>query len=194
MNEELKNIEIRIIAELMKNSHRSDREIARAVGVSQPTVSRAIRRLEKEGIIKEYTMIPDFRRLGYQIMALAFLGKQETQRQEESEELRRAARELEKKTPYANITVVDGMGIGKGRVLINLYRDYRSYLEGMTTIRSLPYVEPDEAESFLIDLCDERNFRVLSLEQVARHIQSFAEDLAKKGQKKPNDVQTALKV
>ena len=85
MNEELKKIEIRIIAELMKNSHRSDRQIAQALGVSQPTVSRTIKKLEKEGIIKEYTMIPDFRRLGYQLMALAFLGKPETQMQEESE-------------------------------------------------------------------------------------------------------------
>jgi DNA-binding Lrp family transcriptional regulator len=183
LSEGLKSTEIRIIAELMKNSHRSDREIAHAIGVSQPTVSRTIKRLEKEGIIKEYTMIPDFRRLGYQIMALAFLGKPETQKQEESEELRRAARELEKKTPYANIMVVDGMGIGKGRVLINLYKDYRGYMEGMTTIKSLPHVEPDEAESFLVDLCDERNFRVLSLGQVARHIQSFAEDLTRKPSK-----------
>jgi hypothetical protein len=68
-------------------------------------------------------------------------------------------------------------------VLINLYKDYQSYLEGMTTIRSLPHVEPDEAESFLVDLCDERNFRVLSLGQVARHIQSFAEDLTRKPSK-----------
>ena len=183
MNEEFKNTEIRIIAELMRNSHRSDRQIAHAVGVSQPTVSRTIQRLEKEGIIREYTMIPDFKRLGYQIMALAFLGKSETQKQEESEELRKAARELEKKTPFANIMVVDGIGIGKGRVLINLYKDYGSYLEGMATIKSLPNVEADEAESFLVDLCDERNFRVLSMAQVARHIQSLANVLTKESSK-----------
>jgi hypothetical protein len=128
-------------------------------------------------------MIPDFKRLGYQIMALAFLGKPETQKQEESEELRKTARELEKKTPFANMMVVDGMGIRKGRVLINLYKDYGSYLEGMATIKSLPHVEADQAESFLVDLCDERNFRVLSMEQVARHIQSFAKDLTKEASK-----------
>jgi DNA-binding Lrp family transcriptional regulator len=183
LNDELKNTEIRIIAELMKNSRRSDRDIAHAVGASQPTVSRAIKRLEKEGIIREYTMIPDFARLGYQIMALAFLGKPETQEREESEELRKAARELEKKTPFANMMVVDGMGIGRGRVLINLYKDYASYKEGMETIRSLPNVDADEAESFLVDLCDERNFRVLSMEQVARHIQTSAKDLTKKSSK-----------
>ena len=178
----LKDTEIRIIAELMRNSRKSDREIAHAVGVSQPTVSRIIQRLEKEGIIKEYTMIPDFRRLGYEIMAFQFLGKQETQEKKEREELRKAAVELEKKTPYANLAVVDGMGIGKGRVLINMYRDYRSYTEGIETIKSLPHVDADKIESFLVDLCDGRNFRVLSMKQVARHIQSSVETQEKESQ------------
>mgnify|MGYP006271117405 CR=1 FL=1 len=49
----LKDVELRIVAELMKNSRRSDRELAKVVGVSQPTVTRTRSRLEKEGIIKE---------------------------------------------------------------------------------------------------------------------------------------------
>jgi len=54
----------------MKNSRRSDRELAKAVGVSEPTIGRLIKKLEKEGIIQEYTMIPDFARLGYELMAI----------------------------------------------------------------------------------------------------------------------------
>ena len=69
----MKELERRLIAELIRNSRRSDRELAKAVGCSQPTVSRMIKRLEKEGYIKEYTMIPDFHRLGYEIMALTFI-------------------------------------------------------------------------------------------------------------------------
>ena len=60
----MKNTELRIISELMEDSRRSDRELARAVGVSQPTVSRMIRKLEKDGIIREYAVIPDFSKLG----------------------------------------------------------------------------------------------------------------------------------
>jgi DNA-binding Lrp family transcriptional regulator len=48
----------------MKNSRKSDRQLARAIGTSQPTVTRIRSRLEKEGYIKEYTMIPDFGKLG----------------------------------------------------------------------------------------------------------------------------------
>jgi DNA-binding Lrp family transcriptional regulator len=173
----MKDVELRLISELMKNSRRSDRELAKALGVSQPTVSRMIKKLEKEGVIKEYTMIPDFRKLGYQIMAVAFFGKQETEKEGESRELRKAVVELEKKTPFASLIVVNGIGIGKGRMLINLYKDYSSYAEGMDVIRSLPHVEPDKLESFLVDLKDERNYRILTLAETARHLQAFGKKL-----------------
>jgi DNA-binding Lrp family transcriptional regulator len=66
----MKEVERKLISELMKNSRRSDRQLARAVGVSQPTVSRLIKKLEKQGYIREYTMIPDFAKLGYELMAI----------------------------------------------------------------------------------------------------------------------------
>jgi DNA-binding Lrp family transcriptional regulator len=169
----MKDVKLRLVSELMKNSRRSDRELAKAIGVSQPTVSRIINKLEKEGIIKEYTMIPDFKRLGYQIMAVAFLGKQETEKEEERLELRKAVLELERKTPFASLIVVNGIGLGKGRMLINLYKDYSSYTEGMNIIKNLPHVEADKIESFLVNLNDERNFRILSMAETARHVQVF---------------------
>ena len=169
----MKNIEVKLIAELMKNSRRSDRELAKILGISQPTVTRIRTRLEKEGYIKEYTMIPDFRRLGYQIMAVQFLGKQEIMKEEQRQELRKAAVELEMKTPYASLIVVNGIGLEKGRMLINLYKDYAGYAEGMDVIKHLPHVDADKAESFLVDLNDERNFRILSMREVARHVEAF---------------------
>jgi DNA-binding Lrp family transcriptional regulator len=45
----MKDSELRLTAELMKNSRRSDRELAKALGVSQPMISRMIKKLEKEG-------------------------------------------------------------------------------------------------------------------------------------------------
>ena len=55
---------MKLISELMKNSSRSGRELAKVFGVSQSAVFRTIKKLEKEGIIKECTMIPDFGKLG----------------------------------------------------------------------------------------------------------------------------------
>lgn len=44
----MKDVELKLISELLKNSRRSDRELAKTLGVSQPTVSRTLKRLEKE--------------------------------------------------------------------------------------------------------------------------------------------------
>ena len=169
----MKDIELRLVSELMKNSRRSDRELAKAIGVSQPTVSRMISKLEKEGTIKEYTMVPDFARLGFNVMAVLFFGKQETMKEEERLALQEAARELEKKTPQATITVVNGIGLNKGRMIIVFYRDYSSYAENLKLIKNLPHADPGEIESFLVNLNDERNFRTLSMKEVAHHLKAY---------------------
>jgi DNA-binding Lrp family transcriptional regulator len=175
----MKDVEIRLVSELMKNSRRSDREIAKAMGVSQPTVSRLINKLEKKGIIKEYTMIPDFKQMGYQIMAVTFLGKQETEKEEERAQLLKGVTEMERKNPLANLIVVNGIGLNKGRMIINLFQDYSSYAERMNIIKKLPHIDADKVETFLVDLSDERNFRILSMTEIARHVQAFAKALTK---------------
>jgi DNA-binding Lrp family transcriptional regulator len=165
----MKDAKLRLVSELMKNSRRSDRELAKAIGVSQPTVSRMINKLEKEGIIEEYTMIPDFAQLGYNLIAVIFFGKQENMKEEERIALREAAAEMEKKTPHATMMVVNGIGLNKGRMIIIFYKDFSSYAEDLKVIKNLPHSDPGEIESFLIDLNDERNFRTLSMKEVARH-------------------------
>lgn len=175
----LKNVEVRVIVELMKNSRRSDRELAKAVGSSQPTVSRVIKRLEKEGIIKEYTMIPDFVRLGYQMMGITFLRAPTVENEEKSVELRKSIEEVERKHPYASLMAVYGMGCGKDVMFITLYRNYARFSEAMRLTRSLPHIDTKEMESFLVDLDDENNYRILTLKQVARNIQVFEEALTK---------------
>lgn len=169
----MKSVEVKVLAELMKDSRKSDRELAKVVGVSQPTVTRVRNKLEKSGVIKEYTLIPDFAKLGYEIMAVVFMRKQETQDKKAREALRKAAIDLENETPQPSLMIVDGMGLGKGRMLIFLYKDYASYTKGLQTIRSLAHVEADELESFLVDLSDKSLFRVLSMSQIARHIETY---------------------
>jgi DNA-binding Lrp family transcriptional regulator len=67
----MKKIEWMLLSELVKNSKQSDRELAKKTGASQPTVTRTRTRLEKEGYIKEYTIIPDFSKLGFELMSSA---------------------------------------------------------------------------------------------------------------------------
>jgi len=62
-----------LLLEYLKDSDRSDREIAKVLGVSQPTVSRLKSKLVKEGLIRHFSAIPDFAKMGYEIMAFSFV-------------------------------------------------------------------------------------------------------------------------
>jgi DNA-binding Lrp family transcriptional regulator len=77
----LKDIELRLISELVKNSRRSDRELAKRLGISQPTVSRTRVRLEKQGLI-DYSAIPNLAKLGFEIIAVTF-GRRDFQKHPE---------------------------------------------------------------------------------------------------------------
>ena len=56
MENAVKDVELKLVSELIKNSRRSDRELARVLGLSQPTVGRMIKKLEKR---RNYTRVYD---------------------------------------------------------------------------------------------------------------------------------------
>src|SRR5208283_2079407 len=69
---ELKPIDYKILFELMKDSHRSDRQLAKSLGVSQPTVTRR-RAILEENYIEGYTVVPKFGQIGFELAAFTFL-------------------------------------------------------------------------------------------------------------------------
>jgi len=174
----LKEIELRVVAELMKNSRRSDREIAKALHISQPTVGRVIKRLEKEGIIKEYTMIPDFAKLGYKLMGMSFMKLEDSASSSITPEIRKKTAEVERNNPYASLIAVDGEGLKKDRVFISLYRTYSDFHRAMDFAKQLPFINVESLESFLVDLENKNNYRVLSMATVANNILRLSNDAA----------------
>ena len=166
----MKDVELKLISELMKNSRRSDRELAQAIGVSQPTVSRTIASLEKQGVIKEYTVIPDFRKLGYKLVGITMVKRKKAPTKEEMAEIRRKSKELEKENPNADLMAVYGMGFDKDVLFITLYESYEAYTKGMEIVRQIPYLKLEENETFLVDLNDQSHFRILSRSEIAKHI------------------------
>ncbi len=67
---QLDEIDRKLLKELLMNSNRSQRELAKTIGVSTATVINHIQRLESAGVIKDYTVMLDYERLGYELTAI----------------------------------------------------------------------------------------------------------------------------
>jgi DNA-binding Lrp family transcriptional regulator len=166
----LKDLELRLISELMKNSRRSDRELAKALRVSQPTVSRIRIRLEKEGILREYTAIPDFNKLGYHIFALTFFRWKEGLDEKEKEEARRWALKKAPSTHPNAIVIERGLGLGYDSFIASFHRDFGAYRKFVDEVKNTPYTNSTTIQSFLVNLDDKIHYRYLTLSTLAKHI------------------------
>jgi len=166
----LKDVELKLIAELSKNSRRSDRELAKQLHVSQPTVTRIRNKLEKEGIIREYTIIPDFSRLGYQMASVTLAKMKEPPSKKTVDEVLRQSREMEKKNPCPTIVSMSGIGCNADYVTVAFHKTYAEYAEYARFITQLPNVKVDEIRSFVIDLLDKSHFRYLTLTVFADYL------------------------
>jgi DNA-binding Lrp family transcriptional regulator len=171
----MKDTELKVVIGLMKNSRRSDRELSRVIGVSQPTVSRMINKLEKEGVIKEYTMIPDYSKLGFELMSMTFTKMKGVLSKEILDDMKKRAGNMMGEHPSALILGITGMGCGADYVAVAFHRDYNEYTEYMKDIREFPSVNIDETKSFIINLRNKNQLQSLSFSQVARYLEKARE-------------------
>lgn len=165
----MKDIGLKLLAELMKNSKTSDRELAGKLGVSQPTVSRIRAKLEKEGYIKEYTLIPDFSKLGFEIMAVTLVKLKRELNKGELEKIWEFADELLKKSPFAYMMALDGYGLGYNRVVISLHENYSDFVRFVKATREVPYAELAAFDSFMISLSS-RHYQPLTFSILAKYL------------------------
>lgn len=143
---------MKLLHELLKNSKRSDRELASILGLSQPTVTRMRRKLEKNGYVREYTIIPDFTKIGYELMAFTFMNI--TRYDEETSEPLRNLAEKAHKWAIENPKIIlgaagDGMD-GKNCMMISLHRDFTDYYKFISQFRGKWSSYLHDIESFLV--------------------------------------------
>jgi DNA-binding Lrp family transcriptional regulator len=170
----MKDVELRLISGLMQNGRISDRELAKKLGISQPTVTRLRSKLEKEGIIREYTMIPDFTKIGYKIMAITFALSRSLDK-EEAERVQKKIADGLKDKQFEFIMLERGDGLGFDAVIISLHKDYVSYLKVSEWLRKFDFLKVLRTNSFLINLEDEVRYRPLTFSTLARLIRLQAE-------------------
>ena len=169
----MKDVELKLIAELMKDSRRSDRELAKTLDVSQPTTTRTRKKLEKEGYIKEYTIIPDFEKLGFQIMSFT-LAKLKKQVSEDA--IIETRKELRKTLPMERVSTIltrRGIGLSADYMIIAPHESYHAFLEFLDLIRRQPILEVTETQTFIASLTEDQ-FRPLTLSTLAEYVTKMA--------------------
>jgi DNA-binding Lrp family transcriptional regulator len=166
----LKDIHYKILFELMKNSKVSDRKLAKTIGVSQPTVTRRRAELEKEGLI-EYTGIPNFEKLGYEILAFTFL----VWKREEYEKLTKEENYWKQVDGFISkynpiIFAASGHGLGMTRVSISIHKRYSDYVEYIREVESRWASCLDKLESFIVSLKSDLVLRPISFRHFAEYL------------------------
>ena len=142
----IKKITKKLLFELLKDSKRSDRELAKILGVSQPTVTRKRNMLVKEGVIREFTIIPNLVKLGYEIMAICCAKKKKPI----TEPTEKGIKWVEK---YPNIIfAANAEGMGKNAVFISLHKNYTDYSHFITEQLRYWGDELEDYDTMLISL------------------------------------------
>ncbi len=177
-----------MLSELIRNSRRSDRELAKAIGTSQPTATRIRSKLEKEGYIKEYTTIPNLSKIGYSILALTFmkLDPKLTSPIKDYDEFRRMHYEALAKNPNALIIARRGMGLGYDAVIVSLHPDYSSCDKFREFTRQTMGERIADMDTFLVNLEEEKNSLPISFAMFASQILALSEK-EKKPQPRTNE-------
>jgi DNA-binding Lrp family transcriptional regulator len=135
-----------LLFELIKGARRSDRELAKSLRISQPTVTRKRTRLEMEGLIEEYTIVPNLARIGFEIIAFTFLAFMES-----TPELLERAREWCRKKPNV-IFASDGEGLGMNSIIVSVHKNYASFSKLITTLRQDWQPNLKDAQSFILSM------------------------------------------
>ncbi len=165
--EKLKPIDYAILSALMKNSKISDRQLAKQIGVSQPTVTRRRARLEKERLL-DYTAIPDFANLGFEILAFTFATSKKPGTSEK--QVPKAKSFFDKRDEV--IFVSTGSGGERDRMNISLHRSYSDYVKFMRALENEWSDSMENRTSFIVSLKSDTIIRNLTFKHLGDYIKT----------------------
>jgi len=127
----LDEIDRKLLKELLKDSKRSYRELAKAIGVSTATVINHVQRLESAGVIKDYAIRLDHERLGYELTVITEITVSKGKLLETDEEIA--------KLPYV-CAVYDITGLTDAMVVAK-FKSRNNLSEFTKRLLAMPYVE-----------------------------------------------------
>jgi len=145
-----KNLLEKLLFELVKNSKRSDRELAKVLGVSQPTITRARTRLEQEKFIRQYTVFPDFAKIGFELVAYNFITLKPSQ-SSDLEKMQKMRIEWARDNSSV-IFEVGGEGLGATILMISIHRNYTDFASFIAKYRTDWANYLQDLKSFIISI------------------------------------------
>ena len=127
-----KELPQKLLRELLKNSKRSDRQLAKILKVSQPTITRTRHKLEKTGMIQDYTIVPDFKKMGFEIMTILLV--KILPRAMSPEAITKAKEYATKAHPHVILSTL-GEGMGMNGVAISFHKSFTEFQRHMNQLR-----------------------------------------------------------
>lgn len=128
MSSKLKQADYKLLGEMLKNSHRSDRDLAKALGLSQPTITRKRANIEKN-FIDGYTVIPRWEKIGFEIVAFTFVKHNiKYTKPDVREENFMKVKEWMKKQPNV-VMAIEGQGMGWDGIFVSFHKNYSDFTE-----------------------------------------------------------------
>lgn len=170
MKAKIKKSDLKLLFEFVKNCKRSDREIAKVVGVSQPTITRKRTKLVETGLIKQFTAIPSLDRIGYEIAALTFTNMKAST-SESLKNLKNKERDWAKKNDEI-VFASAGLGMDMNGVIISVHKNYTDYQNFLTELRTNWAEHIVNIRSFILSLRNRekvtKDFSFASLENTVK--------------------------
>jgi DNA-binding Lrp family transcriptional regulator len=146
---ELDGTDVKILRTLLADARLSSRQIAKKTGVSVGTVLSRMKKMEQAGIIKEYSVIVDHEKLGYELTVVIEMTIAKGRLSEIAKEIAKVPNVC---CVYNVTGLTDAMVIAKFKK--------REELSGFTKhLLSLPYVERTNTHVVLSSI--KEDFRVI---------------------------------
>lgn len=146
----LDDMDRKVLRELLRDSKRSFRELARSLGVSTATVISRVQRLESSGLITNYTVQVDHEKLGYELTVITEITVSGGKLLEVEEEI--------SKIPNV-CAVYDVTGLTDAMVIAK-FKNRRSLSDFTKKLLSMPYVERTNTHVVLTTI--KEDFRMIN--------------------------------
>jgi len=162
----LKSLDYQILWELLKNSRRSDRTLAKVLKSSQPTITRRRTRLEKE-VIDGYTAIPKWEKIGYEILAFTLIKAVGIFSSKKYSEIRGKGLAWLAKQPNV---IMGGAceGMGMNSIIISIHKNFSDHSNFMLKLRLEMGDFIDDLHTILVDLKATNRLKPLHLKYLAQ--------------------------